>query len=141
LPQSPEQKLYDQQKYQKNKEKIKARVMRHYYANRQKKIAYALEYQKKHKDLKRIWSNNDRRRVRRELLTLLGDKCAVCSTLKRIEIDHKLAGGSKDRLDRGNNHDMYRYYLKHPEEAKEKLQLLCKEHNLDKEFANHERHK
>ena len=108
--------------------------MQYYYQNRQQKIDYAKEYQKANKAKKRIWSNRDRQRVRRELLLLLGNRCNVCGTTERIELDHKLAGGCADRQARGNNHSMYRYYLKHPEEAKERLQLLCKTHNLEKEY-------
>lgn len=113
--------------------------MKYYYEHRQQKIEYAKKYQKVNKDKKRTWNNRDRQRVRRELLLLLGSRCVICGTTMRIEIDHKLAGGCKDRYARGNNHSMYRYYLKHPEEAKEKLQLLCKLHNLDKEFIQGER--
>ncbi len=125
--------------YERNKEKVKQRVMKYYYQHRQEKIEYAKKYQKVNKEKKQIWNNRDRQRVRRELLLLLGKRCIVCDTTERIEIDHKTAGGNADRLSKGNNHDMYRYYLKHPEEAKEKLQLLCKKHNLHKEFANGER--
>lgn len=124
--------------YERNKERIKVRASKHYYEHRQEKIDYAKKYQKVNKDKKRVWNNRDRQRVRRELLTLLGNVCVVCGTLEHIELDHKSAYGNADRLARGNNHDMYRYYLKHPEEAKDKLQLLCKIHNLEKEYQRKE---
>ena len=101
-------------------------------------MEYVKNYQKINKDKKRIWGNNDQRRVRRELLSLLGNVCIVCGTTERIELDHKDGGGCKDRKLKGGNQVMYRYYLKHPKEAKKKLQLLCKTHNLEKEYSNGE---
>jgi hypothetical protein len=124
--------------YQRNKQRVLERMRNYYLQHRDTKIKYALEYQKINKDRKRIWNNIYKQRVRRDLLALLGSVCVICGTTERIEVDHKLAGGSKDRLEKGNNHDMYRYYLKHPQEAKEKLQLLCKTHNLVKEHHNRE---
>ena len=125
--------------YQKNKEKIKQRAKTHYYQHREKKIQYALTYQKVNKDKKLVWNNNYRLRIRKKLVILLGSICIVCGTTERLEIDHKSAGGCKDREMKGDNHSMYRYYLTHPEEANKRLQLLCKKHNLDKEYTNSER--
>ena len=126
--------------YEANKEYYKRRALAYYYANKKDVIKRVVEYNRQNKEKKREWSNRDRARVRRELVALLGGQCFDCKTTIRLEIDHILGGGCADRLARGNNHDMYRYYLKHPEEAKAKLQLLCKKHNLDKEFRNHERY-
>ena len=131
---SEQQRTY----YERNKERIKARALAHYRTHREHKIAYAAEYQKKHKDEKRRNNEKYRKKVRRLLLEFLGNKCVVCGTLEHIELDHINAGGSKDRILKHNNWDMYRYYLKHPDEAKEKLQLLCKHHNLRKEITKDE---
>jgi hypothetical protein len=128
----------DKEGYHQNPEYYCARAREYYYTHREQRKSYALEYQKRNKDLKRVWNMNDRRRVRRLLLELLGSKCAVCGTFEYIELDHLNARGTIDRNNRGNNWNMYRYYLKHPEEAKQKLQLLCKSHNLRKEFDNRE---
>jgi RNase P subunit RPR2 len=117
----------------------KEQAAEYYRTHRAEKIAYALKYQRENKARKLIWGNNERRRVRTKLLALLGGSCFECGTNKRIEIDHRQAGGNMDRITRGSNWQMYRYYLKHPDEAKEKLQLLCKSHNLRKEHINHER--
>lgn len=130
-----QQRIY----YQQNKERIIARANAHYQSHREQKITYAKEYQKQNRDRKRIWNINDRHRVRRSLLELLGSKCAVCGTLEHIELDHFNGHGTADRNARGNNWQMYRYYLKHPDEAKRKLQLLCKSHNLRKEHEQSER--
>jgi len=129
----------DKEYYQRNKERIKQKAKANYYKNREKKIQYAVKYQKANKDRKRIWNNHYRQKIRNELLILLGSVCVVCGTTEAIELDHKNAGGCADRVIRGDNHTMYRYYLGHPDEAKEKLQLLCKTHNLVKEHLNKER--
>lgn len=128
----------DHEYYLKNKEKKKAQALEYYYNHKERVIKRIVEYNRQHKDKKREWNNKDRARVRAELIELLGGICFVCGTTKRLEIDHKQGGGTKDRIEKGNNHEMYRYYLKHPIEAKQKLQLLCKPHNLEKEFRNHE---
>lgn len=133
-----QKKLRNKRYYELNKECIKARASEYYCQHRDTKIAHSAEYQILHKDKKKIWNLRDIRRVRAELLVMMGSKCIVCGTTKKIEVDHKLGEGSKERLERfgGNNNVMYRYYLKHLEEAKEKLQLLCKDHNLDKQRRN-----
>ena len=125
--------------YQRNRELVIERAKQYYLNHKEERKEYVRNYQKIHKDKKRIWAMNDKRRVRQKLLIFLGNVCVVCGTTERIEIDHKQAGGCADRISKGNNWEMYRYYLKHPEEAKEKLQLLCKTHNLHKEHKNGER--
>jgi 5-methylcytosine-specific restriction endonuclease McrA len=118
-----------------------AAYMREYYHthNKAKTIARVAAYNRQNKDRYRFWRNNYQRRNRFRLITLLGAKCIVCGSTDNLQIDHILAGGNAERIIRGSNHAMYRYYLGNPEEAKQKLQLLCKSHNLIKEFANHER--
>lgn len=136
MSRTPEQqRIY----YQQNKERIKARALAHYRNHREQKIAYAAEYQKKHKQQKYRNNTKYRKKVRLLLLALLANRCAVCGTSEHIELDHINGAGSKDRILKHNNWEMYRYYLKHPDEAKEKLQLLCKTHNLRKEADKRER--
>jgi hypothetical protein len=139
---------------QKNKEKLSEQAKENYKLNRKILLVkqkeyyennkdhckkYSTEWGRKNKDKRRLYRTKDKHRVRRELLLFLGNICIICGTTERIEIDHKQAGGCVDRIKKGNNWNMYRYYLKHPEEAKEKLQLLCKTHNLHKENINGER--
>ena len=125
--------------YQQNKEDIKATALAHYQAHKEQKIAYAAKYQKQHKEEKRRNNERYRKKVRRCLLEFLGNKCVVCGTLEHIELDHVNGGGTKDRILKHNNWEMYRYYLKRPDEAREKLQLLCKSHNRKKETDKGER--
>lgn len=126
--------------YQEHKDEVKQRARDYYYSHKIDRLEYIKKYQKDNASKHNEWNNTWRQRVRAKLLHVLGDVCSVCGSTERIELDHKLAGGNHDRMIKGDNHGMYRYYLNHPEEAKEKLQLLCKTHNLRKEHLNHERH-
>jgi len=93
----------------------------------------------------RMYDMNAYERERKQKITLafrtlLGDKCAVCGATEQLECDHINGGGKKERREVfGNDRmKMFRYYLQHPDEAKEKLQLLCKEHNHEKLMDNKE---
>jgi hypothetical protein len=62
------------------------------------------------------------------MFEMLGDKCTRCgfSDIRILQLDHKNGGGVKDLKVFGNSpFRMYRYYVGHPDEAKEKLQVLC----------------
>ena len=68
------------------------------------------------------------RELRVKMFEILGDKCMRCgfSDIRILQFDHKNGGGVKDLKVFGNqNTTMYRYYVEHPDEAKEKLQVLC----------------
>jgi hypothetical protein len=70
--------------------------------------------------------------ARKGLIELLGGpKCVRCGELDEgvLTIDHTKGGGTADRKLRGGNKSMYRYYLKHPSEGREKLQVLCRNCN------------
>jgi hypothetical protein len=77
---------------------------------------------------------NNNKQIRESLITLLGGLCIKCNTKDNLDIDHINGGGNEERRIRFNrsNHMMYRYYLSHPDEAKQKLQVLCKQHNYEK---------
>lgn len=78
-------------------------------------------------------------KYRTDLITLLGAKCLFCdfSDIRALQLDHIHGGGTKE-LDKNGNVSMYYYYLKHPEEAKEKLQVLCANCNWIKRVKNDE---
>ena len=65
-------------------------------------------------------------KIRPKLIKLLGNKCIKCgfTDIRALQIDHKNGGGRKEHKKFGNQ-QLYRYYLKHPIEAKNKLQILC----------------
>ena len=82
----------------------------------------------------------DVRKNKRLLLQLLGEKCVKCGhdDYRTLQIDHKSGGGNKDFKVRGKGVGYYRYYLRNPDEAKEKLQVLCANCNMIKKFENQE---
>jgi len=70
--------------------------------------------------------------------TEAGGNCGYGKSLLALQLDHKRGDGKKDsKIFRGNS-QMYRYYLKHIEEAKEKLQTLCANCNMIKRYKNKE---
>lgn len=65
-------------------------------------------------------------KLRHELINHLGAKCVFCGYDKNIlglVLDHKHGDGHIDRKEKGSK--IARYYIKHLDEAIEKLQILC----------------
>jgi 5-methylcytosine-specific restriction endonuclease McrA len=79
------------------------------------------------------------KRDRKFLIDFLGGKCAGCGyskDIRALQLDHKNSDGKKDRDRLGNR--VTRYYVKHLEEAKEKLQVLCANCNTIKRIQYEE---
>lgn len=77
------------------------------------------------------------KRTRLRLIEVLGNKCSQCgfTDMRCLQIDHINGYGHKT----GHSyHTDIRYYLKHPEEAKQKLQVLCANCNWIKKHENNE---
>lgn len=67
-------------------------------------------------------------------------KCVYCgfSMWSALQFDHKHGDGAQDK-ERFKDIDAFlRYYINHPEEAKEKLQIACANCNWIKRFKNEE---
>ena len=97
-------------------------------------------------NLKRYYKDPKKRSekslLRLQLFDILGaTKCVRCgfTDIRTLQLDHKNGGGSKDKFAkyRGTK-QLYRYYINHPEEAKEKYQILCANCNWIKRYENHE---
>jgi len=77
---------------------------------------------------------------KRELLIqTLGGKCVQCGydkNPKGLVLDHINGDGKEDRKRLGSK--IFRHYIKHIEEAKTKLQVLCATCNQIKAFENQE---
>ena len=74
-----------------------------------------------------VQKNKSSIRRRLKLLDLLDNRqCRVCGErdFRKLQIDHINNDGYKDRARHQNNLHVSNY-LKHPDEAKEKLQVLC----------------
>jgi hypothetical protein len=81
-------------------------------------------------------------RQRIDLLIALGGRCVQCGyggDFRGLVLDHKMSGGAEDRKRLGAK--IARYYIKHLDEAKEKLQVLCATCNQIKSISNHEHNK
>lgn len=128
----------------------------YYQKNREKLIAYQKNYNRTHPDILRKYhiKNRDRiakymtanaRALREKLFLLLGDKCSNptclvpggCTDKRCLQFDHINGGGTKEIRLMGN-HQMIRYYLTHPDEAKSKLQVYCANCNWIKKSENKE---
>ena len=90
-----------------------------------------------------------RKNARRDLVELLGGKCVICKEddPEMLQIDHIYDDGYADRRRFGKRWygegpepvslgNIYCYYLAHPDEAKQKLQVLCANHNWKKNSRN-----
>ena len=81
--------------------------------------------------------DKERRAERRAaLLKLLGTKCARCgfdNNVRALQFDHINDDGAADRRRFKTQDSMYHYYLRHPDEAKARLQVLCANCNHVKE--------
>jgi len=117
------QKIYRAQ----NKEKIAAKMK----AWRLKNIEKERERHKLlHVKLGTMWAKTQKERRQKDRITLfdtLGRKCIFCgySDIRALQFDHINGGGRRESLRHGNGQLMIRYYSRHPEEAREKLQVLC----------------
>ena len=95
-------------------------------------------YLKNHFGLEYLRNQNRKKNVRYQtkLLQILGgiicncngclwhsDKCIV-TTIKCLQFDHKEGNGTKDQRKHGSPAILWKYYGNHPEEAREKLQVL-----------------
>lgn len=92
--------------------------------------------------------DNRERAIKRkfELINLLGGaKCVKCgfSDIRALQFDHIKGEGYKDRTIRNLiGTRLVCYYLNHPKEAKDELQILCANCNWIKRSVNGEtRHK
>ncbi len=85
----------------------------------------------------------NRIRYRLELMDILGGKkCKQCGFTdnRALHIDHIKGGGCREyKPQHGyNSMRMYVFYVKHPEQAKKKLQVLCANCNSIKRYTNGE---
>jgi len=81
----------------------------------------------------KVWRSRDER-IKRKLFLILGqDSCMKCgfSDKRALQFDHINGGGNKDIK-------TLTYYVNHPEEARQKLQVLCANCNRIKVIENKE---
>lgn len=73
------------------------------------------------------------------LFHILGHVCVRCGEFDKrcLQVDHINGGGHHEARIKGRT-GMIRYYITHPEEAKQKLQVLCANCNTRKVYENYE---
>ena len=111
--------------YQRNYNKI----------NREKRAEQGRRYRERMMEKDPDWRYNHAKRIlswaknnRKFLINLLGNKCVRCgfNDVRALQIDHINGGGYKELKEKFvGAQTMYNYYKNHPEEANEKLQILC----------------
>lgn len=127
---------------------------KYYIRNHEKLKEYARDYYRKHRDKIRTHNNTEQirekmrenlKKARKNLLDLFGNKCSNpnclvpggCRDARCLQLDHINGGGVRElRARKGYSASIY--YSIHPEEAKEKLQLLCANCNWIKKVERNE---
>jgi hypothetical protein len=108
---------------------------------------YNIEWKKNNMERYRTsqnnWFKNYREINRKNIFSILGDRCIMCgfSDPRALQIDHINGGGNKEKKRLGNCDKIVSYYLKHQEEIKDKIQLLCANCNWIKKSENKEHRK
>lgn len=98
--------------------------MKNWYEENREQIR---KYRQSHKEEHNLYVAKRRKQVKILLLKILGSKCNCgFSDYRALEIHHpEKSVKVRDKQRFKANITMYRYYLKHPEEAKINLQILC----------------
>jgi len=146
----------DKNEYQREVNKITGFKTKWYQTHRDESLLRAKIYRESHKEeivkIKHICyerrkneiSNSGKKyylKIRNELFDILGGKeCMNCGfdVVEALQFDHVNGGGIKDRKSFSSNKLMYLYYIKNPEIAKQKLQVLCANCNFIKHLSNNE---
>lgn len=110
---------------------------------RKRDAEYTAKWKQENPEYYKKYMKQHRRDNRIALISLLGHTCVYCGydkDIRGLQVDHINGGGTKEEQEtfNGDTHAMYRYYLKHPEEAKQKLQTLCANCNQIKRYENQE---
>jgi hypothetical protein len=145
-PYGEEEKQYMRDYYQRNKERIKARVKNHYEATRPAQIAYRRKYYKENKEVllvsmakyrdahkndpvfinsRRAAKNKYEVALKAEVFSAYGDKCTCCGETEPrfLTIDHIHGDGKQHRAEVGIR-GVYKS-IRDQGFPKDKYQLLC----------------
>ena len=107
---------------------------------------YSLKYvNKKSKwdaETKKIYTREKHQENRLNAVMALGGKCVKCgmNDYRCLQIDHINGGGSKE-VREISSYSRYKWIVDNIEEAKNKYQILCANHNWIKRFENGEVHR
>jgi hypothetical protein len=136
--------VYKKSEHQRAYAREYAKAYRKKYYHTEKFQRHMLEYRKTEGFRKSIGHSMMKYyyRLRLELFKLLGSKCSRCGIddYRCLQIDHVNGGGKKESREK-SRFKFLQYYTRHPEEAKQKLQLLCANCNWIKRHEDHESRK
>lgn len=126
-----------------NREDIKIKI-KEYQRNYSRK--YRVENREKFLRILGLSARKQRYKHKNFLFELLGNKCSNpkclvpngCDDIRCLQLDHINGGGTKEYKKFKVVNSLYYYYFKHPEEAKEKLQILCANCNWIKRHEKNE---
>ncbi len=122
-------------KYRKeNPDKIKRNQDRH--EKTKKRIENKKQYKKTHQKEFKQYNLKSMNNLRVKLFELLGCICKNCgfSDKRALQFDHINGGGTKQRRELKSQTQVYRFYVKNPQLAKQQLQVLCANCNFIKEM-------
>lgn len=143
-------KLIDDAKayYEKNKERRKLVSHDYYMRNRARIIARQKEWEKNNRGKVRAHNKRRRRRIKKEIFELLGNKCANPFNLNHGDflidwrcfvIDHINGHGNEERRKFGTHTDDYfKHILGELRNGSKDYQLLCSNCNWIKRHTNNE---
>lgn len=128
-------KCYDSQRWVQFGEIWKEEHKEYYKQNKEILIRNRVQYYHDHQEhenavvrssRQRNGTTQKRRRI--ALILLLGAKCISCAysaDIRALVVEHINGAGARERRQFNNPTAYYTYYLDRPEEAREKLQILC----------------
>lgn len=105
-------------------------------------------YNSLHKENRNGYAMASHRKLRLKLMELMGNRCnsqfclvpGGCTDTRCLHIDHIHGNGSTERKRFGGSAaNEWRYYISHPEELDNNLQILCSNCNWIKVDEKHER--
>lgn len=141
-------KKYNREYYLKRKEEDPDYVKKQYARLKADSERYAKMLERSRIRHRKIYAEHRpyyyrREQKRREaLIEFLGGRCVRCGyseDIRALQLDHKNGDGTQDREKFGSY--IARYYCKHLDEAKEKLQVLCANCNKIKAAEENEYYK
>lgn len=85
-----------------------------------------------YKRRKSVWETTWNRNIRLKLISLLGGRCVECGVddVRILDIHHTFNDGREERLKFGYETAIWKFYIKNVDLAKERLQILCKNHHF-----------
>lgn len=101
---------------------------------------YQKRWRTKNKNYHTLYMRKNRRKIRQELIILLGGACNICgfNDWRAMQVDHINGGGTKEIHKYSNPWVYYRKILREIKLGSKKYQLLCASCNQIKRYEKQE---